>query len=143
MGQLPPEYLLIVEVASSEGGTGPDREDNVLQGLLVVHQHILRMKGLQEAQVSSSLRRFVYRMSVFPGSSPCTGNPPAMIEKPMDSQELGEHGGGHLEGAVNHKVRSSSKGKEVVLGTKEEGSSEVGVYSGSQRSISSPLAVRR
>ena len=43
----------------------------------------------------------------------------------MGSQELGEHGGGHLEGAVNHKVRSSSKGKEVVLGTKEEGYSEV------------------
>ena len=25
-----------------------------------------------------------------------------------------EHGGGHLEGAVNHKVRSSSKGREVL-----------------------------
>ena len=35
MGQFPPKCLIIGEVASSEGDTGPDREDSVLQGLLI------------------------------------------------------------------------------------------------------------
>ena len=66
------------------------------------------MEGRKGPRESSSPNRLVYRISLL--SLQCEG--------------LGEQVGSNFEVAVNHQAKSSSKGSEVVIGAKEEGSTE-------------------